>query len=372
MSFFEKIKLENYRNFKDFTITFNKKCNVIIGPNGTGKTNLLESISLFEKGRGFRKDLFKNMISNKNKNNMFSINSSFNTLENNLDLILSVELNNDKLKKKLLINGSNSKESLQHFEKLYSIIWFLPEMEKLFLSSPSLRRNFFDRLVYGTDKDYLKLLNNYKKKILERNNILKQKNYDYNWIDQVENEIVDYGLKIYSKRNKHIRILNSEIKSLRGINKNVYNFELIIKDNFLIHQNNSEIVFKSNYLLNLKNSRIYDAIVGGCKIGPHKSDIYGLHLGNNLSLFLCSTGEQKAIILLIIIAQSKYLINSLNRKPIILLDEICSHLDKYNREILLELINSLDVQTFVTGTDKNFFSFLSTKASYYYINQDKI
>ena len=84
--------------------------------------------------------------------------------------------------------------------------------------------------------------------------------------------------------------------------------------------------------------------------------------------YLCSTGEQKAIILLIIIAQSKYLINSLNRKPIILLDEICSHLDKYNRDILLDLINSLDVQTFVTGTDKNFFSFLSTKANYYYIN----
>ena len=166
MKFFKKIKLENFRNFKEFTINFDNKCNVIIGPNGTGKTNLLESISLFEKGRGFRKDLFKNMISNKNKNNMFSINSTFNTLENNYDLILFVELNNDKLKKKLLINGSNSKESLQHFEKLYSIIWFLPEMEKLFLSSPALRRNFFDRLIYGTDKDYLKLLNNYKKKIM--------------------------------------------------------------------------------------------------------------------------------------------------------------------------------------------------------------
>ena len=91
-------------------------------------------------------------------------------------------------------------------------------------------------------------------------------------------------------------------------------------------------------------------------------------MGKKLSLVLCSTGQQKAVILLLIIAQSKYLINSLNRQPIVLLDEVCSHLDEYNREILLGLINSLDVQIFITGTEKNFFSFLSTKASYYYIN----
>ena len=169
-------------------------------------------------------------------------------------------------------------------------------------------------------------------------------------------------------RIRHIKILNSEIKSLQIVNKNFNCFEIKITDNFLIGQDTSDADFRSKYLLKLKNSRNYDAIVGGCKIGPHKSDMQGIHLGKNISLFLCSTGEQKAIILLIIIAQSKYLINSLNRKPIILLDEICSHLDKYNREILLELINSLDVQTFVTGTEKNFFSFLSTKASYYYIN----
>jgi len=368
LNFFEKIKLKNFRNFEEFTINFSNKCNVIVGPNGSGKTNLLESISLFEKGRGFRKDLLKNMINNKTQDNMFLINSSFTTQEKNLDLILSCALKENKLKKKLLVNGSNSKESVQHFERLYSVIWFLPEMERLFLDSPSLRRNFFDRLIYGANKDYLTLLNNYKKKIVERNMILKQSNYDINWIYQVENEIVDYGLKIYLMRTKHIKILNSEIKSLQIIDKNFNSFELRINDNFLTGKETTEVDFRSKYLLNLKNSRNYDAIVGGCKIGPHKSNIHGFHLGKKLSLVLCSTGQQKAVILLLIIAQSKYLINSLNRQPIVLLDEVCSHLDEYNREILLGLINSLDVQIFITGTEKNFFSFLSTKASYYYIN----
>ena len=367
MNFFEKIKLENFRNFKEFTINFNNKCNVIIGPNGSGKTNILESISLFEKGRGFRKDHLKNMVNNNNQNNMFIINSNFIAKENNLDLILSCTLNEDKLKKKILINGSDSKESLKYFEKLYSIIWFLPEMERLFLGSPSLRRNFLDRLIYGVDKNYLTLLNNYKKKILERNKILKQINYDLNWIFQIENKIADYGIKIYLTRVKHIEILNREIKKLKKINKNTNIFELSIIDNFFLNQNINDD-FKSEYLLKLKSTRDYDAMVGGSKIGPHKSDINAFHFEKKLNLFLCSTGQQKAVVLLIIIAQSKHLMNSLNRQPIVLLDEVCSHLDHHNREILLELINDLNVQTFITGTEKNFFSFLSTKADYYYIN----
>ena len=100
MNFFEKIRLENFRNFKEFTINFNNKCNVILGPNGSGKTNILESISLFEKGRGFRKDHLKNMVNNNNQDNMFIINSNFIAKKNNLDLILSCTLNEDKLKKK--------------------------------------------------------------------------------------------------------------------------------------------------------------------------------------------------------------------------------------------------------------------------------
>ena len=172
MYFFEKIKLENFRNFKTFDINFSNKCNVITGSNGTGKTNLLESISLFDKGRGFRKEPLKNMINNHYKNKMFLISSNFVTSENKLDLILSCEKNENKFKKKLLINGNNSKDSEKYFEKLYSIICFLPEMERLFVGSPFLRRNFFDHLINGIEKDYSKILNNYKKKIIERNNIL--------------------------------------------------------------------------------------------------------------------------------------------------------------------------------------------------------
>ena len=114
----------------------------------------------------------------------------------------------------------------------------------------------------------------------------------------------------------------------------------------------------------MNHNRKKDFFYGGCSIGPHRSDILGINELNNFNLSQLSTGQQKTVVLLIILAQSEYLINELNLHPIILLDEICSHLDDVNRELLLYLTNQLKVQVFMTGTEKNFFSFLSTKAHY--------
>ena len=368
MFFFKKIKLENFRNFSNFEIEFNDQCNVIIGLNGSGKTNLLESLSMFEKGRGLRKDLFYNMINNNNKDKIFTINSIFNTLPNEVNLTLTCERINKNLKKKILVNGNKDKISINHLEEMYSIIWFLPEMERLFLSSPSLRRNFIDRLIYGIDKSYLRFVNIYKKKILERNAIIKQKKFDLEWLSQIEKEIVFSGLTIYNKRKKHIENINSIIIALSELEIKQHFFKLKISDNFFnIINTEKEDDQKLIYLSEIKKHREYDSIVGGCKIGPHKSDILAFHFQDNLYMNFCSTGQQKASILLMIIAQCKYLKNELNRQPILLFDEVCSHFDKNNRKILLDLINSLNVQTFFTGTEKNIFSFLSTKATYYYI-----
>ena len=114
----------------------------------------------------------------------------------------------------------------------------------------------------------------------------------------------------------------------------------------------------------IKNKRKIDSLSGRCAIGPHRSDILGYNIINNFNLNQLSTGQQKTIVLLIIISQSIYLNNNFDIKPIILLDEACSHLDNINRELILYLVNTLNAQVFMTGTDKKFFSFLSTKTNY--------
>ena len=134
--------------------------------------------------------------------------------------------------------------------------------------------------------------------------------------------------------------------------------------------NSGNIYLKQNFF-ELKNKRRIDTYAGGCSIGPHRSNIVGFNRDTNFNLNQLSTGQQKTVVLLIIISQCTFLINELSIKPIILFDEVCSHLDDFNREILLSLIESLDVQTIMTGTEQNFFSFLSTKASYCNIIENK-
>ena len=364
MNFFKQIQLANYRNFNNYFVNFNKGCNVIFGVNGSGKTNILESISLFERGRGFRKEKIINLINNKSADKMFKISSKYLNNGNEIDVEITNDIYENKFKKKLKVNGSDSNESIKYFEDLFSIICFLPEMERLFLSSPTVRRNFLDKLIYGVDRNYWGILNKYQKKVLERNKILKQHSYDQSWIEQVEIEIVNLGMNIFQKRIEHLNILNSTLSLLNPPGKKFYQIELQTIDNFILDFKSAYEGVQTLYLLELKKSRNIDSIVGGCKIGPHKTDIIGLNHSNKLNINQFSTGQQKTVVLLIIIAQCKYLLETLKRNPVILFDEVCSHLDKNNRSLLLDLINSLNVQTIMTGTEKNFFSFLSTKASY--------
>ena len=372
MGYFKNINLENYRNFNNFQLDFSSGCNILIGPNGSGKTNILESISLFERGRGIRKENIKNLINNKSKKQHFKITSIFSHKLNNINLLIENQTNDFNMRKKIFINEDSSKESTKYLENIFSLIYFLPEMERLFLNSPSIRRNFLDRLIYSFNKNYNKIINNYKKNILERSNLLKNNNYDADWINSLEKEIVSLGMEIYDLRKKHLFEINNHLENIGYKKLYPYQISLTLKDTLFNDAFSNHRELEEVFLAQLKNNRSLDAILGGCKIGPHKSDIEGRNIEDNFNLNQFSTGQQKTIILLIILAQCKLLINNYNIIPVILFDEVCSHLDEENRKLLLDIIEKLEVQTFMTGTDKRLFSFLSTKAKYCNINDSTL
>ena len=345
-------------------MNFSLGCNVLTGTNGSGKTNILESLSLFEKGRGFRKENLKNLVNFNNKIDNFNVYSTFFSNHEEYNIKLSIEKKYSNSLKKLTINDDPSGEFKKYFENLFSLIYFLPEMERFFVSNPSVRRSFLDRLVYNVDKKYLILVNNYKKNILERSKILKNYKYDENWVNEIEKKIAKLGIDIYNQRIDHLNKININLEKLNNFNKFSSKTKLFINDKLINEDHKITEDIYNQYVLDLKNNRYLDSVLGGCKIGPHKSDISGFNLTDNFNAKHFSTGQQKTLVLLIILSQCKFLIEELQIKPIILFDEVCSHLDHVNRDILLEIIETLKVQTFLTGTEKNFFSFLSTKASY--------
>ena len=171
-------------------------------------------------------------------------------------------------------------------------------------------------------------------------------------------------MKSIKKRFEQIHILNSTLVKLDILENLSYKFVLKLTDTFVENKLNIIDLDRNFFNTELKQNRKIDSLTGGCAIGPHRSDIIGYKINTNFNINQFSTGQQKTAILLIIIAQCKYLIEEHNLKPIILLDEVCSHLDNDNRELLLYLIGKLEVQVFITGNDKNLFSFLSTKAYY--------
>ncbi len=359
MARIKNIEFYNFRNFKSFKTLFDSKLNILFGDNGCGKTNILEGISLIAKGRGIRNSNISNLIK-KNEYN-FLIKNNLEIQKNDFNIEIFTEKKNDKFKKVIKINNDSTKDSLNFLNQSISYLIFLPEMERLFQASPSYRRNFLDRLVFSCKNNYNILINKYKKSLLERNKILQSYNIDNDWLNRIEIEICSLGLEIYKIRNSQLNILNIELNKMKSDHNFPFDVKLEIKDNFV----NNEINYEE-FLSNLKNSRVYDKQFGGTKIGPHKSDVISI-VNKEYEASLLSTGQQKTIVLMVLLAQCNYLVNHKNINPIFLFDEIGSHLDKHNRQILLDMINKFEIQFFLTGTDKNLFSFVSTNAQFYNI-----
>ena len=361
MAKIKNIEFNNYRNFKNFKTSFDNRLNILFGNNGCGKTNILEAISLIAKGRGLRNSNIKNLIKKQEEN--FLIKNNLEIHKNVFNIEIFAEQKNEKFKKIIKINNDSSKDSLSFLNESISYLIFLPEMERLFQSSPTYRRNFIDRLIFSSKNDYNILMNKYKKSLIERNKILQSYNFDDDWLNRIETEICSLGLEIYKLRNLQLNALNVELQNLKYDHSFQFDIKLEVKDSFF----NKEINFEE-YFSNLQNLRLYDKQFGGTKIGPHKSDIISI-INNEFDASLLSTGQQKTIVLMVLLAQCNYLVNYKKMSPIFLFDEIGSHLDKQNRQILLDMIKRFEIQFFLTGTDKNMFSFVSTNAQFYNISE---
>ena len=356
MGYFNNINLINFRNFENYSLSFSNNCNVFYGKNGSGKTNILEAISLFSKGRGLRKDKLSNII--KKNCEKFILKSDFKNEEIIYNLISETENVNNRIKKIFTVNNDKSNDSLQTIYDLTTFLYFLPETERLFQSSPSIRRNLIDQFIFTSQNNYNKLINKYTKLVQERSKVLLNNNNNESWLNQLEKNIAIAALEIYSLREGQIKILIENLNIYLNDFNLPFKLDAKLTDKFYISNFSNE-----DYQKKLKDNRKIDILFGGCNIGPHKSDFI-FYVNDDTFVSQLSTGQQKTIILLMYLSQSKYLFEVKGKKPILLLDEVCSHLDEVNRNILLTLVESFNFQIFMTGTSENLFSFLSTNTNF--------
>ena len=317
-------------------------------------------------GKGFKNCKLEEVFNNQKKLKQCSI---FSVIENKnekneIGIGFSNKILNNKIftKKVIQVNGKKIKKQ-SDLPNLVSLIWLVPEMDIFFRSNSLLRRKFIDRCIFNLNPEYLDFLRNYEKNLKERNKILKNicekdsfyiegKNLKEDlWLKKLEEKLVIEGIKIFQERIKFIDDFNSLSSNFKHFPKIKIFMEGEIEKLF---QSNSLDIVKKIYLQKLNECRKIDSIKRNISYGPNKSDLKVIFLKKEIFAEKCSTGEQKIILITLIIQFCK-LMNNKKSCPILILDEVVAHLDNKIKKCLFEELKTLDNQVWMSGANAELF-----------------
>ena len=342
----EKLILNNFRNHNYLKLDIKKNMVLIYGKNGSGKTSVLESISLFDSSNGFKAVSLNETINFNYKGplEMFGVNLSLKFLDSLSTVGLSLRKKNDMLRKVISIDGKLSKKSNPKILNVYSVF---PKMTFLFQNSSEDRRGFLDQMISTTDKEHRKNLINYEKYKSERIKILKKwKNYNTEWLDAVEKKMVFYGMVICDCRRNFVKNLNHMLLNLES-SLPYFQVKLDGKlDKLLLEKPSIQV--EDFFSSSLKENRTRDSIIGRTSFSANKTDIIVYEKKSNKEAKSFSTGQQKTILFLMIFAFIKHLETISYERIIFLLDDVFSYLDDKFIYLVLEKLNELNVQIWMT------------------------
>ena len=343
----EKLILNNFRNHKYLKLDITKNIVLIYGQNGSGKTSVLESISLFDSSNGFRASALGDLVNNDHKGplEMFGVNILIRDTNNFIKAGIGLKKIIDKYKKIISIDEKkNNKEITKKIPKIYSIV---PKMTFLFQGTSEERRNFLDQMIFIIEDNHKKNVLNYNKYKNERIKILKKwKVNNGEWLDAVEKKMVSHGLIICDNRRNFLKKLNLILDDLdiESFSLQVYlNGEL---DELLLEKPAIEV--EEIFLSTLKRNRESDLITGRTSYGVNKTDMIVKEKKSFKEAKTFSTGQQKTILFSLIFSFIKYLEMFPDKKAIFLLDDVFSYLDKNFISLVIEKLNELNVQTWLT------------------------
>ena len=343
----KKLTLNNFRNHKYLKLDISKNMILIYGQNGSGKTSVLESISLFDSSNGFRASTLSEIINNDFKGpiEMFGVNLILSESNDFTKIGIGLKKNTNKYQKIISVEGKkNRKDFINNIPNIYSII---PKMTFLFQSTSEERRSFLDQMIFVIEGNHKKNISDYEKYKSERMKILKKwKTRNADWLDAVEKKMVSYGLIISDNRRNFLKQLNN---MLTNIDKDFPLLQIKLKgelDELLLEKPAIEVeeIFAST----LKENRERDLLTGRTNYGANKTDINVIDKKSLREAKSFSTGQQKTIIFLLIFAFIKYLEKFPFNKTIFLLDDVFSYLDNKFVNLVLEKLNELNVQTWMT------------------------
>ena len=344
-----RLSLTNFRSYAHGEIAVSGAPVVLAGPNGAGKTNVLDAISLLSPGRGLRgaklaEHTRKGPVAS--EETLWAVAAT--VARGTTDYDIGTGMVAGSASRQVRLNGVAAGSSAD-LGDIVQLIWLTPAMDRLFIESAGGRRRFLDRLVLGFDTGHGRNATRYETAMRERARLLKYGPRDPAWLEGLENEMAEAGIAIAQARAATVEKLSRALQE-RGQAGAFPAASLALSDE--LHLSSADALRDQ-----LGASRIRDAEAGRTLAGPHTTDLHVRHTAKRADAHDCSTGEQKALLISIMLADARELSRAREGlAPILLLDEIAAHLDAVRRAALFAEIADLGAQAWMTGTDLSLFS----------------
>ncbi len=356
MTYLSRLTLTAYRNYGHLRLETGPGPIVLTGPNGAGKTNLLEAISLLGPGRGLRGAKLAE-VGQVGQGERWAVAAALAGQAGTRDVGTGQEDSPDR--RVVRIDGTNRAQGA--LAEIASILWITPAMDRLFTEPSSARRKFLDRIVYGYDPAHATRVNRYEQALRERQKLLEQNRHPA-WLDGIEAVLAETGVAVAASRLSVTARLNLACAGEPGPFPQP---DIAMGGDVETYLSGHSALATEDWLrAALAANRTADAVAGRCATGVHRSDLVVRYAEKDMPAGMCSTGEQKALLIALILANAGLLLELRGDKPILLLDEITAHLDEGRRQALFDRIAALGLQAWMSGTEPAAFAALAGGATY--------
>lgn len=365
--YISKLSLTCFRCYSKVSLKVESANVILTGSNGAGKTNLIEAVSLVSPGRGLRGVPFDS-LAQIDAIEPWAVAIIAQTPHGPINI--GTGANPDKSGRRVRIDGANA-TAIEDMAAHVRMLWLTPAMDGLFTGPAGDRRRFLDRLVMTLIPDHSRSVVAYEKAMRQRNRLLED-NADPDWISAVEVQMADFAAAMHFARADSLahlqQLASTDVSSAFPASG------LALDPIFSYGNQNftSSSVLEQALLAHWRDNRHLDRGAKRTLVGPHRVDLQVTHLQKSMPAKLCSTGEQKALLIGLILAHARLVSNMTGITPILLLDEVAAHLDPDRRIALFEALGALQTQVWMTGTDPILFEGLGDDAQHVRVEEGQL
>lgn len=350
-----RLILQDFRSYRSLDLPVEARIVALTGENGAGKTNVLEALSLFTPGRGLRRAELADMASQDGTGG-FAASITLAGEGARLGIGLSEPDAEGRRSRMARIDGAAVGSALA-FSEYLRIVWLTPDSDGLFRASAGERRRFLDRLVLAVDPGHATRSNALERALRSRNRLLEESPGQAQWLDAVEREIAELGVAVAAARAETVARLSAIIDETRDAASPFPQAELALSGDIdRLVAELPALDAEEAYRSRLRQNRPRDRAAGRTLVGPQASDLQVRHVQKNIAAEFGSTGEQKALLIGLVLAHARLVAAMSGLSPLVLLDEIAAHLDPRRRAALYEDLLALGCQIWMTGADPTLFA----------------